>query len=117
MGMNSCSMRVKKSPKVGLPKLGWIHLDFVLKGGGFIMNTMAKKKCLSMCVLNLFQDFLISCLKFLVGVHSEDKPLVRPENSSPVNVWWERLYIMLLLYWEVYNLMDLVVNLRNEDLY
>ena len=50
MGMNSCSMRVKKSPKVGLPKLGGIHLDFVLKGGGFIMNTMAKKKNVLACV-------------------------------------------------------------------
>ena len=45
-----------------------------------------------------------------------DKLLVRTENSSSVNVSLERLCIMLLLYWEVYVLMDLVVNFRNEDL-
>ena len=48
---------------------------------------------------------------------TKDKPLVRTENSSSVNVWSERLRIMFLLYWEVYVLMDLVVNLWNEDLH
>ena len=47
---------------------------------------------------------------------TRDKPLVRTENSSSVNVWLERLCIMFLLYWEVYILINLVVNLRNEDL-
>ena len=34
------------------------------------MNIVAKKYCVSMRVLNLFQDLLISCLKFLVGVRT-----------------------------------------------
>ena len=42
---------------------------------------------------------------------------MRIENSSSVNVWLERLCIMFLLYWEVYILINLVVNLRNEDLH
>ena len=50
-------------------------------------------------------------------METKDKPLVRTENSSSVNVWSERLFIMFLLYWEAYVLMDLVVNFRNEDLH
>ena len=50
-----------------------------------------------------------------MGMATKDKPLVRTENSSSVNVWSERLlYIMFSMYWEVYVLMDLVVNFRNE---
>ena len=78
---------------------------------------MNKIHCVSMRVLNVSQDFFVSCLKVLVGLGTKDKPLVRIENSSSVNVWLERLCIMFLLYWEVYVLMDLVVNLRNEDLH
>ena len=52
-----------------------------------------------------------------MGVGTKDKPLVSTENSSLVNVCSERLCILFLLYWEVYVLMDLVVNLRNEDLH
>ena len=52
-----------------------------------------------------------------MAVGTKDKLLVRTENSSSVNVSLERLCIMLLLYWEVYVLMDLVVNLWNEDLH
>ena len=48
---------------------------------------------------------------------TKDKPLVRTENSSSVNAWSERLFIMFLLYWEAYVLIDLVVNFRNEDLH
>ena len=33
MGVSSCSMRVKKSTKVGLSEGGGIQLDFLLKGG------------------------------------------------------------------------------------
>ena len=51
-----------------------------------------------------------------MAVGTKDKLLVRTENSSSVHVSLERLCIMLLLYWEVYVLMDLVVNFRNEDL-
>ena len=42
---------------------------------------------------------------------------MRTENSSSFNVWSERLCIMFWLYWEMFVLMDLVVNLRNEDLH
>ena len=52
-----------------------------------------------------------------MGLRTKDKPLVRTENSSSVNVWLERLCIMFLLYWEVYDFIDLVVNLLNEDLH
>ena len=48
------------------------------------------------CVLNLFQDSFVSCLKVLVGVGKQVKPLVRSANSSSVNVWSERLYVMFL---------------------
>ena len=74
-----------------------------------------KKYCFSVRVLKLFQDLFVSCLKLLVGVGTKEKPLVRTENSSSVNVWLERLCIMVLLYWKVYVLMDLVVNFRNGD--
>ena len=56
--------------------------------------------------MNLFQDLFVSCLKLLVGARTKEKPLVRTENSSSVNVWLERLCIMFLLYWEVYALID-----------
>ena len=36
-----------------------------------------------------------------MGVGTKDKPLVRTENSSLVNVSSERLCILFLLYWEV----------------
>ena len=43
---------------------------------------LRKKFCFSVCVLNLFHDLFISCLKVLVGMGIEDKPLVETENSS-----------------------------------
>ena len=49
------------------------------------------------CVLNLFQDSFVSCLKVLVGVGTKVKPLVRSANSSSVNVWSERLYVMFFV--------------------
>ena len=76
---------------------------------------LRKKYCVNMRVLNLFQDSVISCLKVLVGLGTKDKLLVRTENSSSVNVS-EKFFIMFLLYWVAYVLMDLVVNLVNEDL-
>ena len=52
---------------------------------------LQKKYCVSMGVLNLFQDLFISCLKvLLVGVGTKNKPLVRTENSSSVNMWCDR---------------------------
>ena len=91
---------------------------FPFKRGWFIMNFVVKKKyCVSMRVLNLFQDLFVSCLKVLVRVRTKDKPLGRTDHSSSVNVWLERLCITFLLYWEVYIFMDLVVNLRNKDLH
>ena len=59
----------------------------------------------------------VSCLKVFVGVGIKNKHLVRTDNSSSANMSSERLCIMLLLYWEVYVFMELVVNLRNEDLH
>ena len=50
-------------------------------------------------------------------METKDKPLVRTENSSSVIVWLERLFVMYLLYWKVYVLIDLVMNLHNDDLY
>ena len=55
----------------------------------------------------------MSFLKVLVGVVAKDKPLVRTHDSSSVNVRSERLCIMFLLYWEVYVLMELAMNLWN----
>ena len=59
---------------------------------------LQKKYCVNMRVLNLFQDSVISCLKVLVGLGTKDKLLVRTGNSSSVNVWSEKLFIMFLLY-------------------
>ena len=47
---------------------------------------LQKKYCVSMRVLNLFQHLFIYFLKVFVGVETKDKPLVRTENSSSVNV-------------------------------
>ena len=49
------------------------------------------------CVLNLFQDSFVSCLKVLVGVGTKDKPLVRAANSSSVKVGSERLCVMFFV--------------------
>ena len=70
-----------------------------------------------MRVLNLFQDLFVSCFKVFGegGTLILYKPLVRTDNSSSVNKWSERLCTMFLLYWEVYALMELAVNLRDED--
>ena len=77
---------------------------------------LRKKYCVSMRVLNLFQDLFVSCLKVFVGVGTKNKTLVRTDNSSSVNMQSEKVCIMFLLYWEVYGLIELAVNLRNEDL-
>ena len=70
-----------------------------------------------MLVLNLLEDLFVSCLKVLAGVGANEKPLVRTDNSSSVNIWSERLCIMFLLYLEVYVLMELAVNLQNQNLH
>ena len=69
-----------------------------------------------MRVLNLSQHLIVSFLKVLVVVGTKDKPLVRTKDSSSVNVD-QRLCIMFLLYWEVYVLIELVLNFQNEDLH
>ena len=69
-----------------------------------------------MRVLNLSQHLIVSFLKVLVVVGTKDKPLVRTKDLSSVNVD-QRLCIMFLLYWEVYVLIELVLNLQNEDLH
>ena len=78
---------------------------------------LRKKYCVSMGVLNLFLDLFVSCLKVLVGVGTKAKSLARTDNSSSVNMWSKRLCIMFLLYSDVYVLIELAVNLRNEDLH
>ena len=69
-----------------------------------------------MRVLNLSHHLIFSFLKVLVVVGTKDKPLVRTKDSSSVNVD-QRLCIMFLLYWEVYVLIELLLNLQNEDLH
>ena len=56
----------------------------------------------------------IYLFKALVGVGTKHKPLVRTKNSSLVNVLSEKLCIMFSFYWEVYVLINLVVNFQNE---
>ena len=54
---------------------------FVLERGDFVVNVIAKKKyCVSMRVLNLFQDLFVPCLNVFVGMRTKDKPLVRTDN-------------------------------------
>ena len=113
-------MFVKNLVKVGLSDGeggGGCPIGFLLGRGDFAMNVIAKKYCVSQQVLNLFQDLFVSCLKIFVGVGTQDKPLVRTNNSSSVNMRSEKLRIMFFLYWEVYALIELVVNLQNEDLH
>ena len=87
---------------MGLPEERGIQLDFLLKEGDVSWMLLRKKYA-----LNLLLDLFISCLKVLVRVGTKNKPLRRTENSSSVNVWSERLCIMVLLCWEVYVLMDI----------
>ena len=53
-------------------------------------------------------------LRLWWGVGTKHKPLVRTKNSSLVNVWSEKLCIVFSFYWEVYVLINLVVNFQNE---
>ena len=78
-------MCVKKLVKAGLSEGGGAQLDFLLKWGVLSSMLLRKKHSVSMRVLNLFQDFFVSCLNVLVVVGTKDKPLVRTENSSSVN--------------------------------
>ena len=118
MEVISCSMHVKNSTKVGLSVGGGIQLDFLLKGGVLSWILLRKKFIVLACVSWTYSRiYLFLVYRFWWGVEQKDKPLVRTENSSSFNVWLERLSIMFWLYWEVYVLMDLVMNLRNEDLH
>ena len=56
------------------------------------MSVAAKKYCVSMCVLNLFQDLFTSCLKVFVGMGTKDNSLMRTENSSSLVLWEEEFY-------------------------
>ena len=67
MEMRSCSLGLKKLIKVGLSEGGGSGFPFKSGGGGLIMNVIAKKYCVSIRVLNLFQDLFVSYLKVLVG--------------------------------------------------
>ena len=84
--MGSCSVRAKKLVKVELSEGGSVQLDFFLKGEIFSWMLSRKKYCVTMRVLNLFQDLFVSCLKVFVEVGTKDKPLVRTDNSSSVNM-------------------------------
>ena len=56
-----------------------------LKTGLRFLNSVAKKVLFQhMHVLNLLQDFFISCLRVLLGLGTKNKPLVRTDNSSSV---------------------------------
>ena len=55
------------------------------------MNIVARKYCVTMSVLNLRKDLFLFCLTVLVGVGTKDKPLMRTEILSSVNVWSESL--------------------------
>ena len=81
-------MHVKRLVKVWVVKGrgGPTGLPLNGVGGGVIMNVIAKKYCVSMQVLNLFQDLFVSCLKVLVRVGTKGKPLMRNEYASSVNV-------------------------------
>ena len=115
MEVSSCPMHVKRSSKVGLSEGEGIQFDLLLKGVAY-HECCCKKKTFSMRVLSLLQDLFISCLKVLVGLRTRDKPLLRTENLFLV-LWSERLFTMFLLYWEVYVLMGLIINFRNENLH
>ena len=56
-----------------------------LKMGVLSSMLLRKKYSVSMRVLNLVQDFFVSCLNVLVVLGTKDKRLVRTENSSSVN--------------------------------
>ena len=108
--MRSCSVRVKKLVIVGLSE-GRCPTGLPFKRGDeLIMNVIAKKILCQPASLELITVFIC-------GVRTKDKSLMRTENSSLVNVWLEKFCIIFLLYWEVYVLMGLVVNLQNEDLH
>ena len=82
------------------------------------MEAVAKNIfCSNIWVLKLLQDLVISRSKFLVGVGTKDRSLVRTNNSFSVKVWSETLWIMLWLRCEVYILMFAVVKFLNEDLH
>lgn len=60
------------------------------------MEAVAKNIfCSNIWVLKLLQDLVISRSKFLVGVGTKDRSLVRTKNSFSVKVWSETLWIML----------------------
>ena len=66
-------MCVKKLIKVGLSEGGGVQLNFPLKGGGLSRMLLRKKYCVSLRVLNLFQDLFVSYLKVLVGGEKQRK--------------------------------------------
>ena len=84
--MTSCSVCVKTLVKVGLSEGGSVQLDFFLKGKFCHECYFEKNIVFSMRVLNLSQDLFVSCLKVFVGVGTKDKPLVRTDILSSVNM-------------------------------
>ena len=54
--------------------------------GGLSLVLLQKKYCVSMRVLNSLQHLYVFCLKVLVEVGTNEKPLLRTEDSPSVNV-------------------------------
>ena len=75
MEMKSCLVCVKKLIKMGLSEGRGVQLNFPLKRGGLSRMLLRKKYCVSMRILNLFQDLFVSYLKVLVGVKNKGKAL------------------------------------------
>ena len=78
-----------------------------------------EKSIVSTCVfLILLLHLLIYFLFESFGeLGKRDKPLMKTDISLSVKVWSERLWIMFLLYWEVYDLIVVAVNFLNEDMH
>ena len=79
-------MRVKKLVKVRCSEGGGVQLGLFLKGKILSRMLLEKKYCVSMRVLNLLQDLFVPYLNVFVGMGTKDKPLVRTDNSSSVNM-------------------------------
>ena len=74
------------------------------------MNAVVKKVLFQRACFKLAAGFIYFLFESSGGVGTKDKPLVRTENSSIVKVWLERLWIMFLLSWKVYDTMVVAVN-------
>ena len=67
------------------------------------MNAVVKKVLFKHAYFKLAAGFIYFSFENFGGVGTKNMPLVRTENSSLLKVWLERLWIMFLLYWKVYD--------------